>query len=29
MDGMGADAFQVIGLTREGKDVVVADYPAR
>ncbi|OLF54102.1 DUF411 domain-containing protein [Pseudomonas chlororaphis] len=28
MDGMPADAYQVIGLTREGKDVVVADYPA-
>ncbi|MGE7955265.1 DUF411 domain-containing protein [Pseudomonas sp. NPDC089530] len=28
MDGMPADAFQVIGLTKEGKDVVVADYPA-
>lgn len=27
MDGM-SDAYQVIGLTREGKDVVVADYPA-
>jgi hypothetical protein len=29
MDGMGADAYQVIGLTRDGQDVVVADYPAR
>ncbi|PYY78469.1 DUF411 domain-containing protein [Pseudomonas sp. TKO26] len=29
MDGMGAEAFQVIGLTRDGQDVVVADYPAR
>ncbi|MGY4663999.1 hypothetical protein ACVWZ9_004793 [Pseudomonas chlororaphis] len=28
MDGMPADAYQVIGLTRDGKDVVVADYPA-
>ena len=28
MDGM-SDAYQVIGLTRDGKDVVVADYPAR
>ena len=28
MDGMGADAYQVIGLTKEGRDVVVADYPA-
>ena len=28
MDG-SSDAYQVIGLTREGKDVVVADYPAR
>ena len=27
MDGM-SDAYQVIGLTREGKDVVVAQYPA-
>ncbi|MFC6338704.1 DUF411 domain-containing protein [Pseudomonas sp. CCM 7891] len=27
MDGM-SDAYQVIGLTREGQDVVVADYPA-
>src|SRR5471032_1970479 len=27
MDGK-SDAYQVIGLTREGKDVVVADYPA-
>ena len=27
MDGM-SDAYQVIGLTRDGKDVVVADYPA-
>ncbi|WP_288078054.1 DUF411 domain-containing protein, partial [Pseudomonas sp.] len=27
MDGHG-DAYQVIGLTRDGKDVVVADYPA-
>lgn len=27
MDGM-SDAYQVVGLTREGKDVVVADYPA-
>ncbi|NWA30981.1 DUF411 domain-containing protein [Pseudomonas sp. D8002] len=24
-----SDAYQVIGLTRDGKDVVVADYPAR
>lgn len=23
-----SDAYQVIGLTREGKDVVIADYPA-
>ena len=23
-----SEAYQVIGLTREGKDVVVADYPA-
>jgi len=23
-----SDAYQVIGLTRDGKDVVVADYPA-
>ncbi|MFS1287097.1 DUF411 domain-containing protein [Pseudomonas piscis] len=29
MDGMGADAYQVIGLTKEGRDMVVADYPAR
>ena len=29
MDGTGADAYQVIGLTRDGQDVVVADYPAR
>ncbi|KTC42509.1 metal-binding protein [Pseudomonas sp. ABAC61] len=29
MDGMGADAYQVIGLTRDGRDVLVADYPAR
>lgn len=28
MDG-SRDAYQVIGLTREGKDVVVANYPAR
>ncbi|KAA5841585.1 DUF411 domain-containing protein [Pseudomonas chlororaphis] len=28
MDGMPADAYQVIGLTRDGKDVVVADHPA-
>jgi hypothetical protein len=28
MDG-SSDAYQVIGLTRDGKDVVVADYPAR
>ncbi|WP_124350942.1 DUF411 domain-containing protein [Pseudomonas chlororaphis] len=28
MDGMPADAYQVIGLTKDGKDVVVADYPA-
>ena len=28
MDGMPADAYQVIGLTRDGQDVVVADYPA-
>ncbi len=28
MDG-SSDAYQVIGLTREGKDVVLADYPAR
>ncbi|AJO78432.1 MULTISPECIES: DUF411 domain-containing protein [Pseudomonas] len=28
MDGMPADAYQVIGLTKEGQDVVVADYPA-
>ncbi|MGC6371849.1 DUF411 domain-containing protein [Pseudomonas sp. K2I15] len=28
MDG-SRDTYQVIGLTREGKDVVVADYPAR
>lgn len=28
MDGK-SDAYQVIGLTREGNDVVVADYPAR
>ncbi|MEK1908770.1 MAG: DUF411 domain-containing protein [Pseudomonas chlororaphis] len=28
MDGMPADAYQVIGLTRDGKDVVFADYPA-
>jgi len=27
-EGM-SDAYQVIGLTREGKDVVVAQYPAR
>ncbi|AZE23358.1 CopG protein [Pseudomonas chlororaphis subsp. aureofaciens] len=27
MDGMPADAYQVIGLTKDGKDVVVADYP--
>lgn len=27
MDGM-SDAYQVIGLTRDGQDVVVADYPA-
>ncbi|MBC3336121.1 DUF411 domain-containing protein [Pseudomonas proteolytica] len=27
MDGM-SDAYQVIGLTRAGKDVVVAEYPA-
>ncbi|SDU94342.1 DUF411 domain-containing protein [Pseudomonas mucidolens] len=27
MDGM-SEAYQVIGLTRDGKDVVVADYPA-
>jgi hypothetical protein len=27
MDGHG-DAYQVIGLTRDGEDVVVADYPA-
>ena len=24
-----SEAYQVIGLTREGKDVVVADYPAQ
>ncbi|NVZ94142.1 DUF411 domain-containing protein [Pseudomonas sp. D6002] len=24
-----SDAYQVIGLTRDGEDVVVADYPAR
>ncbi|WP_414158129.1 DUF411 domain-containing protein [Pseudomonas sp. BNK-45] len=29
MDGMGAEAFQIIGLTRDGRDVLVADYPAR
>ncbi|WP_265533252.1 DUF411 domain-containing protein [Pseudomonas saponiphila] len=29
VDGMGAEAFQVIGLTRDGRDVLVADYPAR
>ncbi|NBF02109.1 DUF411 domain-containing protein [Pseudomonas sp. Fl5BN2] len=29
VDGMGAEAFQIIGLTREGQDVLVADYPAR
>jgi len=28
MDG-SSDAYQVIGLTRDGKDMVVADYPAR
>lgn len=28
MDG-SSDAYQVIGLTRDDKDVVVADYPAR
>ncbi len=28
MDG-SSDAYQVIGLTRDGEDVVVADYPAR
>ena len=28
MDG-SSDAYQVIGLTRDGKDLVVADYPAR
>lgn len=28
MDGMPADANQVIGLTKDGQDVVVADYPA-
>lgn len=28
MDGMPADAYQIIGLTKEGQDVVVADYPA-
>lgn len=28
VEGRG-EAYQVIGLTREGKDVVVADYPAR
>jgi len=28
MDGMPADAYQVIGLTKDGQDVVVADYPA-
>ncbi|MGE8177459.1 DUF411 domain-containing protein [Pseudomonas fluorescens] len=28
MDGM-ADAYQVIGLTKNGTDKVVADYPAR
>lgn len=27
MDGM-SDAYQVIGLTRDGSEVVVADYPA-
>ena len=27
MDGM-SDAYQVIGLTKTGTDVVVADYPA-
>lgn len=29
VDGMGAEAFQIIGLTRDGRDVLVADYPAR
>jgi hypothetical protein len=24
-----SEAFEVIGLTRDGKDVVVAEYPAR
>ncbi|OOV92897.1 DUF411 domain-containing protein [Pseudomonas sp. MF4836] len=28
MDGMPADAYQVIGLTKDVQDVVVADYPA-
>ncbi|EXF93190.1 metal-binding protein [Pseudomonas fluorescens HK44] len=28
MDGM-ADAYQVIGLTKNGTDKVIADYPAR
>jgi hypothetical protein len=28
MDGM-SDAYQVIGLKKDGSDVVVADYPAR
>jgi hypothetical protein len=28
MDGM-SDAYQVIGLKKDGADVVVADYPAR
>ncbi len=26
--GQPAQAYQVIGLTKEGKDVVMADYPA-
>lgn len=28
MDGMPADAYQVIGLGKDGQDVVVAQYPA-
>jgi hypothetical protein len=27
--GQPADAYQVIGLTKDGKDVVLADYPAK
>ncbi len=27
--GDAKDAYQVIGLTKQGKDVVVADYPAK